>query len=320
MPATARVLRAVKRAGTDVRLLALGPSSDARTLFGGILGPKAFTPLVERPDETEEPPPPTDRPLPELLIALGALFLLALAAHERYAGRLALPEGGDVKVRVRDFLVRRELLLVVAAAAFVLAGFLVLVAIDVGRWRTAIADRRRALPRLLARRAVEPGHGRALRRAAGRCSAVDDDVAFRRALTSLRASALDDPTVSDPNLAVHRTQAAERLESIVVHDRDPMRRSRAANLLGVLGMVVFNSGPSGGTLAPDRSELLLNAIASFEQAIAINPDNDEAKYNLQVILLRGQGLLPTEAAAGRNPAPGGRGSRGAGAGSPGGGY
>jgi hypothetical protein len=91
VPATARVLRAVKRAGTDVRLLALGPSSDARALFGGILGRDAFTPLIERPNETEEPPPPTDRPLPALLIALGALFLLALAAHERYAGRLALP-------------------------------------------------------------------------------------------------------------------------------------------------------------------------------------------------------------------------------------
>ena len=79
-------------------------------------------------------------------------------------------------------------------------------------------------------------------------------------------------------------------------------------------MTVFNSSPSGGNLT-DRWELLLNAIASFEQAIAIDPGNDDAKYNLQAILLRGQGLLPTEASAGRNPAPGGRGSRGAGAGS-----
>ena len=224
-----------------------------------------------------------------------------------------------MKGAVRDFLGRRELLLVVAAAAFLLAGFLVLVAIDVDRWRTAIAADdvryRVSSPEELWRPDTLAPFD-----AGGTLLEVDDDVAFRRALTSLRASSLDDPTVSDPNLAVHRTEAAERLESIVVHDRDPLRRSRAANLLGVLGMVVFNSGPSGGTLAPDRSELLLNAISSFEQAIAINPENDEAKYNLQVILLRGQGLLPTEAAAGRNPAPGGRGSRGAGAGSPGGGY
>jgi hypothetical protein len=224
-----------------------------------------------------------------------------------------------VRAVLKDFLVRRELLLVVAAAAFALAALLVLVAVDVGRWRTAIASddvryRISSPEELWSPDTLAPFD------AGGRLLGVDDDIAFRRALTSLRASSLYDPTVSDPNLAVRRTQAAEQLESIVVNDRDPARRSRAANLLGVLGMIVFNSGPSGGTLAPDRSELLLNAIASFEQAIAIDPDNDEAKYNLQVILLRGQGLLPTEAAAGRNPAPGGRGSRGAGAGAPGGGY
>jgi hypothetical protein len=39
-----------------------------------------------------------------------------------------------------------------------------------------------------------------------------------------------------------------------------------------------------------------------------------------VMLARGQGLLPTEASAGRNPLPGGRGARGAGAGEPGSGY
>lgn len=89
--ATARELRAIQRAGTSIRLLALGPSSDARALFGGILGPEAFTPLVERADTGFDPPAATRRPLPVLLIALGALFLLALAAHARYAGRLALP-------------------------------------------------------------------------------------------------------------------------------------------------------------------------------------------------------------------------------------
>ena len=96
VPATARVLRSIKQAGTPVQLLALGPSSDARALFGGILGPDAFTPFVERPDETQDPPPPVRRSLPVLLLALGALFLVALALHERYAGRLALPDGRQV--------------------------------------------------------------------------------------------------------------------------------------------------------------------------------------------------------------------------------
>ena len=91
VPATARVLRGLVEAEIPVRLLALGPSSDARALFGGILGRDAFTPLTERPNRPAEPPPPPARPLPQLLLLLGALFLLVLAGHERYAGRLALP-------------------------------------------------------------------------------------------------------------------------------------------------------------------------------------------------------------------------------------
>ena len=91
VPETARVLRAIQRAGVPVRLLALGPSSDARALFGGTLGPKAFTPLDVGPNSDLEVPAPGRRPLPQLLLLFGALLLVALAAHERFAGRLALP-------------------------------------------------------------------------------------------------------------------------------------------------------------------------------------------------------------------------------------
>ena len=38
-----------------------------------------------------EPPDARRRPLPRTLLLLGLLFLVALAGHERYAGRLALP-------------------------------------------------------------------------------------------------------------------------------------------------------------------------------------------------------------------------------------
>ena len=91
VPQLAKVLSAIQRSGTPVRLLALGPSSDARALFGGILGPGAFTPLVDGPVRAPEPPDARRRPLPKTLLLLGLLFLVALAAHERYAGRLALP-------------------------------------------------------------------------------------------------------------------------------------------------------------------------------------------------------------------------------------
>jgi hypothetical protein len=97
VPATARVLRTLKRSNTPVRLLALGPSSDARALFGGILGDEAFTPLRDGPVRAPEPPDAGRRPLPTTLLVLGALFLRALAGHERYAGRLALPAPARVR-------------------------------------------------------------------------------------------------------------------------------------------------------------------------------------------------------------------------------
>jgi hypothetical protein len=91
VPQTARVLRSIQRADIPVRLLAVGPSSDARALFGGILGQKAFTPLAAGPNSSVDIPAPGRRPLPQLLLLLGALLLAALAAHERFAGRLAVP-------------------------------------------------------------------------------------------------------------------------------------------------------------------------------------------------------------------------------------
>jgi hypothetical protein len=215
----------------------------------------------------------------------------------------------------------RELLLVAAAACVAVAVLLALVAVDVARSRSAIpADD----VRFAAGAPTSGWSPRALAPfgAGERVLGVRDDVAFRRMLRLLRASRLLDYTVSDPVLAIRRTELAERLESIVVHDPDPVLRSRASSLLGVVSVVSWNTNasPSQGTMQQDRTELLLAAIASFEQAIGLDPDNDDAKYNLQLMLQRGQGLLPTEAAAGRNPSAGGKGSRGAGAGAPGSGY
>jgi hypothetical protein len=221
--------------------------------------------------------------------------------------------------RVRLPHLRRELLLAVAVACLVFAVLLALVAVDVARLRSTIpADDVRfstgARTSGWEPRALAPFD------AGKRVLGVGDDVAFRQMLRVLRASRLLDATVSDPALALSRTELAERLESIVVHDPDPVLRSRASSLLGVTSIAAWNSTGPQGTQQLDRSELLLAAIASFEQAIELDPENDDAKYNLQLMLQRGQGLLPTEAAAGRNPSAGGKGSRGAGAGAPGSGY
>ncbi len=70
----------------------------------------------------------------------------------------------------------------------------------------------------------------------------------------------------------------------------------------------------------DREALLSATISNLTLAIALDPENDEAKHNLEYAYQRGRGLELTEASAGSNAAPGGQGSKGAGAGQPGSGY
>ena len=215
---------------------------------------------------------------------------------------------------------RQGALLAGGLVCLVLAAGLALVALDVAGWRGELASgdvRYRAFPgdaRLWHPPERAPFHS------SERLLGIEDDLAYRNAIRTVRIGRLGDPTVSDPRLAILRTDASVRLESVVLNDPHPERRSAASNLLGVLSIVAFNAQGAGGGGAPDRSELLLNAVASFRQAIELDPDNADAKFNLEALLQRGAGILPTEAAGGKKPQAGGRGSRGAGAGEPGSGY
>ena len=145
---------------------------------------------------------------------------------------------------------------------------------------------------------------------------TEDDVEMRRAVRSVRLARLDDPTasVSDPELALLRNDAQARLDAIVAGDADAKQRSRAAGLLGVLGLARLISETQ------DRVALLSSTVANLQLAVALDPANDDAKYNLELALQRSRGIQLTEGAGGQNPSPGGSGSSGAGAGDPGSGY
>lgn len=151
---------------------------------------------------------------------------------------------------------------------------------------------------------------------ASRLLAVDDDVDFRRALRALRAAHPDEPSViiSDPRIAISRNEAQARLEAVVASDQQRSRRSRAAGLLGVLGLARFV------TETQAREALLSSTVSNFRKAIGLDPANDEAKFNLELAYQRGRGVEINESASGQNPTPGGSGSRGAGAGDAGSGY
>ena len=209
---------------------------------------------------------------------------------------------------------RRIALAVGALLSIALAVLFGLLAIDVSRWNDAFAAgdvRYRSTPtdeRLWQPSDLAPADlGR-------KALSVQDDVDFRQAVRALRTADLEDAVISDPEVAIRRNEAQARLEAVVVRDSDDARRSRAAGLLGVLGLARFVYETQ------EREALLSATIANLTLAIALDPANDEAKYNLELAYQRGRGLELSEASAGSNAAPGGQGSKGAGAGQPGSGY
>lgn len=216
---------------------------------------------------------------------------------------------------MRRVLLSREAALVAGALACLVAALvLFLLAVDVARLQSAVASddiRYRVQsgtsdlwdpPTFLPFRTGE------------RLTGISDDLDLRRAVRSLRLSHLDDPTISDPELALRRNVAQARLEAIAAGNGDSARRSRAAGLLGVLGLARLV------TESQNRDAVLESAIANLQFAIALDPNNDEAKFNLELALQRGRGIRLEEASGGGNPTPGGAGAKGAGAGDPGTGY
>lgn len=202
-----------------------------------------------------------------------------------------------------------------AVVAVVLAVFLAAVAVDVARTRDALGagdvryqagstDRE-----LWTASTIAPT---ALSRAV---LGLQDDAEFRRALQAVRDAELDDRTVSDPRVALARNEAIVRLEAIAATPRyGRVRRSRAAGLLGVLGLSRLH------TEAQDPAAILEATVDTLRLALELDPANDEAKFNLELALTRGRAMQLAEAGGGANPSPGGSGAKGAGSGDPGTGY
>ena len=97
VPALARTITEIDRAGIDLGVVPLSPSSDALSLFAGLLEEDALAGFAQQtPDATRPDAGSAAVGLPVALLVLGALVFVALAAHERFAGRLALPRPAPV--------------------------------------------------------------------------------------------------------------------------------------------------------------------------------------------------------------------------------
>jgi hypothetical protein len=100
VPALATAIAKVEKAGIRLRVVPLGPSGDSLSLFAGLLPEDAFSgDLGTAPDRREPEAGAVRTETPVILVVLGMLLFVVLAAHEGLAGRLALPrsrgpEGG----------------------------------------------------------------------------------------------------------------------------------------------------------------------------------------------------------------------------------
>ncbi len=92
VPALTRTVGNIRQSSIQLRVLGLGPSTDAQLIFEGLLQEGAFESPAAGTEGAEIESETTIR-APRTLLLLGTLFFLALAAHERFAGRLAITGG-----------------------------------------------------------------------------------------------------------------------------------------------------------------------------------------------------------------------------------
>jgi hypothetical protein len=199
--------------------------------------------------------------------------------------------------------------LVAAVALAGLAVVAILLAADARSWEAALSGGDAVYAASASRATWTPGTS--LGGVAGDVLATEDDVAVRRALRLYRVAAathlrLDNAT----EVQTARARAQDALLRVAAGS-DPERSAQARTLLGIL---TFGSSASGG-----EEDQVEGAISDFTDAIRADGANDDAKFDLEL-------LLRLSAAHGTRPGEGvgggfGRGGRrGAGGGSPGRGY
>lgn len=199
-----------------------------------------------------------------------------------------------------------------AAVAMAVAVVAVLFASDIHAWHTAVArgDARyaeRPSSADWAASTILPGDP------ALRVLGLGDQLAFRRAAKRFATVSAEGNGVDNGYSESADRGALETALTNLAGGTDRQVVSASDNMLGILAFADSQQlGPSGP--APvERS------VADFEAAIEAEPSNDDAKFNLELLLRK---LLAHGVRPGSNPSSGGngKGHRGAGGGVPGRGY
>jgi hypothetical protein len=178
-----------------------------------------------------------------------------------------------------------------------LSALLVLLALDARIWQRTISRddlRFRALPahtHLWRPKTVLPGDP------ASALIGTDTTTRYRRALQYFWFSHIGSNPEVRQDLPTLRASAQDKLQALLASAPNSRERSAAANLLGVLvvSTPVVNSDQSA------IEQTLMRSAQYFQQAIALDPGNRDAKENLEVVLRitrPGKGKVGHDARAG----------------------
>lgn len=181
-------------------------------------------------------------------------------------------------MRLRRFRKHRAAFLALLCAG--IAVVLALLAADVGAWRSTVARddlRFRALPahrHLWLPSTVLPGDPASLLLGTG------STVAYRRALQYFWFARIGSNPEVRQDTPTLRAAAQNKLLDLISSAPNAQQRSAAANLLGVLVVTTPTIGnDTGGT-----TQVLTRAAQYFQQAIALDAGNTDAKENLELVL------------------------------------
>lgn len=172
--------------------------------------------------------------------------------------------------------------LVLASLAAVAAVLLLLAAFDVKRWQGRIAEddvrfsTAPATSNLWQANALLPGDP------ARRLLSISDELRYRRAVQAFLASHPREPGFLRPDLEAARVEAQVRLREISQREPNAQRRSEMLNLLGALSTAAARWQQQ----TQQRVESLQAAVTYFTEAVRLDRTNEDAMFNLEVLLRR----------------------------------
>jgi hypothetical protein len=169
---------------------------------------------------------------------------------------------------------------VIVAAALLGALLLALVGFEALRWQDSLGDDD-------ARFAASPlseglwEHDERLPLApTRRLLGLGDDLAYRRAVSLYTRSRPGEPTALNPEREALRGNARQALSALSQTDSELSRRSQAAMLVALLSLGQGDLFQS----AEERLQVLRGGVGNLQIAVALDPDNAEAKRNLELVL------------------------------------